>query len=82
MNTKGAHSTRSFANRSSADARAKAPANKQPTRQLMASGWREPTGMPFYRPVYTGPLAVLVPYFFAAAQWRGLMLDLPQWGLS
>jgi hypothetical protein len=48
----------------------------------MASGWREPTGMPFYRPVYTGPLAVLVPYFFAAAQWRGLMLDLPQWGLS
>jgi hypothetical protein len=33
----------------------------------MASGWRSPTGMPFYRPVHTGPLAELVSYFFAAA---------------
>jgi hypothetical protein len=33
----------------------------------MASGWREPTGLPFYRPVYTGPLAELVSYCFAAA---------------
>ena len=32
----------------------------------MASGWREPTGRPFYRPVHTGPLAELVSYFFAA----------------
>jgi hypothetical protein len=33
----------------------------------MASGWRLPTGMPFYRPVHTAPLAKLVFYFFAAA---------------
>ena len=34
----------------------------------MASGWRSPTGMPFYRPVHTGPLTELFSYFFAAAQ--------------
>jgi hypothetical protein len=31
----------------------------------MASDWRKPTGVPFYRPVHTGPLAELVSYFFA-----------------
>jgi hypothetical protein len=27
----------------------------------MASGWREPTGMPFYRPVHTGRSPLLLP---------------------
>jgi hypothetical protein len=40
----------------------------------MASGWREPTGMPFCRPVHTGPLAKLESYFFAAALASGLTL--------
>jgi hypothetical protein len=32
----------------------------------MASGWHQPAGRPFYRPVHTSPLAELVSYFFAA----------------
>jgi hypothetical protein len=34
----------------------------------MASGWREPTDVLFYRPVHTGSIAKLVSYFFAAAE--------------
>jgi hypothetical protein len=33
----------------------------------MASGWRQPNRMPFYRPVHTGPLATLVSFFVSAA---------------
>jgi hypothetical protein len=43
----------------------------------MASGWREPTGMPFYRPVHTGPLAELTSYFFAVALQIFVSVSMP-----
>jgi hypothetical protein len=40
----------------------------------MASGWRSPTGTPFYQPVHAGPVAERVSYFFAAAVASSTMM--------